>query len=78
VGIAPEDHEKVFRMFEQAESSVTKEFGGAGLGLALVKRFVEQHGGRVWLESEPGEGSRFYFSLPLEAHEEQVSESEQT
>jgi len=78
IGIAPEGHEKIFQVFEQAESSVTKQFEGAGLGLALVKRFVEQHGGRVWLESKPGEGSRFYFSLPLEASEEQVSESEQT
>ena len=67
IGIAPEDQEKIFRMFEQADSPLTKKFEGSGLGLALVRRFVEQHGGRVWLESEPDKGSRFYFILPLVA-----------
>jgi signal transduction histidine kinase len=66
IGIAEEDQEKVFEQFEQAESSMTRRFEGTGLGLALVKRFVEQHGGRVWLESEPDRGSRFYFALPVE------------
>ena len=66
IGIAAEDQEKVFEQFEQAESSMTRRYEGTGLGLALVKRFVEQHGGRVWLESEPDKGSRFYFALPVE------------
>ena len=78
IGIAPEEHEKIFQVFEQAESSLAKKFEGAGLGLALARRFVEQHKGRVWLESELGKGSRFYFSLPLQAPAEQVSEPEQT
>jgi signal transduction histidine kinase/streptogramin lyase len=78
IGIAPEDHEKVFQVFEQAESSLAKKFEGAGLGLALARRFVEQHKGRMWLESELDKGSRFYFALPLQAPAEQVSEPEQT
>ncbi|OGG56940.1 MAG: hypothetical protein A3F84_15510 [Candidatus Handelsmanbacteria bacterium RIFCSPLOWO2_12_FULL_64_10] len=66
IGIAPEDRERVFREFEQAEVALTKKYEGTGLGLSLVKRFVEQHGGQVWLESEVGKGSRFYFTLPVE------------
>ena len=66
IGIAPEDRERVFREFEQAEVALTKKYEGTGLGLSLVKRFVEQHGGKVWLESEVGKGSRFYFTLPVE------------
>ena len=66
IGIAPEDQGRVFGEFVQAEASLTKKYEGTGLGLALVKRFVEQHGGRVWLESEVDKGSRFYFTLPVE------------
>ena len=67
VGIAPEDHDKIFRMFEQADGSLAKKYEGSGLGLTLVRRFVEQHRGHVWLESEKDRGSRFYFTLPLES-----------
>ncbi|GEM_PF-6046263 len=73
IGIAPEDQEKVFGEFVQAEASLTKQYEGTGLGLALVKRFVEQHGGRVWLESEVGKGSRFYFTFPVEPKSETQS-----
>ena len=66
IGIGPEDQGRVFGEFVQAEASLTKQYEGTGLGLALVKRFVEQHGGRVWLESEVGKGSKFYFTLPVE------------
>jgi signal transduction histidine kinase len=63
-GIAPEDHERIFQEFQQAGSDAGKP-QGTGLGLALAKKFVEMHGGRIWLESEVGKGSRFYFTLPI-------------
>jgi signal transduction histidine kinase len=64
-GIAPEDHERIFQEFQQAQA--TRGAGkpeGTGLGLTLARRFVELHGGRLWVESKVGEGSRFYFTLP--------------
>ena len=65
VGIAPADQAAVFEEFKQVGNDVTKKGEGTGLGLALAKSFVELHGGRIWLESEPGRGSTFYFTLPL-------------
>ena len=62
-GIAPEDRDRIFEEFQQSESGVGLR-EGTGLGLALSKRFVELHGGRIWLESEPGRGSTFTFALP--------------
>jgi signal transduction histidine kinase len=63
-GIAPEDRERIFEEFQQTELGVHQR-EGTGLGLALSKRLVELHGGRFWVESEPGRGSRFVFTLPL-------------
>jgi len=65
VGIRPEDHERIFAQFEQGTIADDRRPEGAGLGLALSKEFVEMHGGEIWVESEPGQGSTFTFSLPL-------------
>jgi signal transduction histidine kinase len=62
-GIAYEDQERIFEEFHQTEAGVEQR-EGTGLGLALSKRLVELHGGRIWVESEPGLGSRFAFTLP--------------
>jgi signal transduction histidine kinase len=59
IGIAPEHHERIFGLFNQLDPKM----GGTGVGLALVKRIVEFHGGRIWVESEAGKGSTFYFTL---------------
>ncbi len=64
-GIPPEDHERIFQEFQQAQTTRGADKPeGTGLGLALAKRFVEMHGGRIWVESEVGRGSTFAFSLP--------------
>jgi signal transduction histidine kinase len=63
-GIAPEDFERIFEEFQQTEAG-GEHHEGTGLGLALSKRFVELHGGRIWLESEVGRGSTFTFALPI-------------
>jgi GAF domain-containing protein len=63
-GIPDQDHERIFLEFQQAGSDSGKP-QGTGLGLALAKKFVEMHGGRIWLESEVGKGSRFFFTLPI-------------
>jgi signal transduction histidine kinase len=67
IGIAPDDQPKVFEEFVQVGSNYATKREGTGLGLPLAKRFAELHGGRMWLESEPGVGSTFYFSLPIRA-----------
>jgi signal transduction histidine kinase len=64
-GIAPADQEKIFEEFQQADSSSTRKKGGTGLGLSIAKRIVEMHGGRIWVESTPGRGSTFCFTLPV-------------
>jgi signal transduction histidine kinase len=66
IGIAPEDQAAVFEEFRQVGSDYTKKQEGTGLGLALTKKFVELHGGRIWLESAPGKGSTFTFSIPMQ------------
>ena len=65
IGIAPEDQERVFEAFRQIEQGTARQQEGTGLGLALVKRFVELHGGQITLKSSLGHGSSFTFTLPL-------------
>jgi signal transduction histidine kinase len=64
-GIAAADQGKIFEEFQQADSSITRKKGGTGLGLSISKRIIELHGGRIWVESEPGCGSTFSFTLPV-------------
>ncbi|HET9885397.1 MAG TPA: GAF domain-containing protein, partial [Candidatus Binatia bacterium] len=65
IGIAPEHHETIFEEFRQVGSDYARKREGTGLGLTLTKKFVEMHGGRIWVESEPGKGSTFTFTLPI-------------
>jgi signal transduction histidine kinase len=64
-GIAAADQAKIFEEFQQADSSSTRKKGGTGLGLSIAKRIIELHGGRIWVESSPGKGSTFAFTLPV-------------
>ncbi len=65
IGIASEYHERIFERFFQVDSSTTRAYGGAGLGLSISRKIVESHGGRIGvLRSAPGQGSTFYFTLP--------------
>ena len=65
IGIAPEDQATIFEEFRQVGGDYAHKKEGTGLGLTLAKKFVELHGGRIWVESEVGKGSRFIFTLPL-------------
>ncbi len=65
IGISPEHHEMIFSRFYQTDSSYTRPFEGAGLGLSISKAYVELLGGIIWFTSKPGEGSVFYFTLPF-------------
>jgi signal transduction histidine kinase len=64
IGIAPEHHDLVFREFAQVDASASRSHHGTGLGLTIARKLVELHGGRIWLESKLGEGSRFFFTIP--------------
>ena len=66
LGIAPEHHELIFREFAQVDSTPSRAHHGTGLGLTIARKLVELHGGRIWLESELGTGSRFFFTVPVE------------
>ncbi|MCB0182671.1 MAG: response regulator [Caldilineaceae bacterium] len=70
IGIRAEELPHIFEEFYQVDGSTRRRQGGAGLGLAICRRFVALHGGQIWAESQPGQGSTFYFSLPLEQESE--------
>jgi signal transduction histidine kinase len=64
-GIAERDQARIFEEFQQVDSSATKKKAGTGLGLSIARRIVEMQGGRLWVESKLGEGSTFFFTLPI-------------
>ena len=64
-GIPKEEQQRIFDPFYQVSNPIYRSRGGSGLGLAICKTFVQMHGGRIWVESEPGQGSAFHFSLPV-------------
>jgi PAS domain S-box-containing protein len=64
-GISKQDQEKLFQAFSQVDDSATRKTGGTGLGLSICQQLITMHGGKIWLDSEVGKGSTFYFTLPL-------------
>ena len=65
VGIAPEHHDLIFREFAQVDATPSRPHHGTGLGLTIARKLVEMHGGRIWVESRLGSGSRFFFTVPV-------------
>jgi len=74
IGISPEQQKLLFKAFNQAENDTTRKFGGTGLGLAISKNIVDMMGGRIWIESELGEGATFYFTFKAKRLEKEENE----
>ena len=75
MGIAPEEREKIFEPFYRAENPLEVEAAGVGVGLTISRSLVQAHGGQMWVESELGQGSVFYFTLPLSEQRGQIKDS---
>ena len=65
IGIPSDKIGSLFTEFKQTDANIASEYGGTGLGLSITKKFIEMHGGRIWVESELGKGSTFIFEIPL-------------
>lgn len=76
IGISPEFKDRIFLSFNQADEEINKEYEGLGLGLSISKGLVELLGGRIWYNSEPGKGTEFYFSIPLNRKESATTKKE--
>ena len=76
IGIAEDKLDRIFESFEQADGSTAREYGGTGLGLTVTKQLVELHGGKIQVESTPGVGSQFTFTLPVSPEERKLETEE--
>ncbi len=72
IGIPSDRRDRLFQAFSQVDSSIARQYGGTGLGLAICKQLSEKMGGRIWVESEPGQGSTFYFMIEVQAHADEI------
>lgn len=73
IGIEPAAHQRIFEEFRQASDKISQTYGGTGLGLSIARKLVELQGGQMGLESQPGKGSRFWFTLPINKHSAPLS-----
>jgi len=73
IGIEPAAHQRIFEEFRQASDKISRDYGGTGLGLSIARKLVELQGGQMGLESEPGKGSRFWFTLPIDKRDAPLS-----